>query len=395
MEINNYIIRGGENLNSAPLKTSSFPADAENVFNDWHSKLGKDDKEKENYFEIPVNHEYRIFIRAFGVETPGSRPICYYVGLVVPRDSYIAAKDYYRLHQGLCSISLSEIREATENSFEPIGFSVDWPIPRTTIGLDFQQLSQMKLYGDDEFDSNIKQMCLSISINNIDDWFSRLFIAVNPYRLSNAYHVVVSREVPRPAMSDDKTIKTPYQQQQTAFSPVSDFIETKKKTQPNLTRSCKPVSVVPSQEPTARRIDRIFILLLVIALFCISIYPCFYRRNKPELKDLNKEYDSLLNNCSSLDKKNKMMQREIDKLQEENNKMKKDFAKLQEENNKMKKDFAKLQEEINKMKKDFAELQEENAGPQEENAGPQEENAGLQEENAKLQEENAGLQEEF
>ena len=368
MEINNYIIRGGENLNSAPLKTSSFPADAENVFNDWHSKLGKDDKEKENYFEIPVNHEYRIFIRAFGVETPGSRPICYYVGLVVPRDSYIAAKDYYRLHQGLCSISLSEIREATENSFEPIGFSVDWPIPRTTIGLDFQQLSQMKLYGDDEFDSNIKQMCLSISINNIDDWFSRLFIAVNPYRLSNAYHVVVSREVPRPAMSDDKTIKTPYQQQQTAFSPVSDFIETKKKTQPNLTRSCKPVSVVPSQEPTARRIDRIFILLLVIALFCISIYPY---------------------------KKNKMMQREIDKLQEENNKMKKDFAKLQEENNKMKKDFAKLQEEINKMKKDFAELQEENAGPQEENAGPQEENAGLQEENAKLQEENAGLQEEF
>jgi septal ring factor EnvC (AmiA/AmiB activator) len=183
------------------------------------------------------------------------------------------------------------------------------------------------------------------------------------------------------------TRPTPYQQQQTAFSPVSDFIETKKKTQPNLTRSCKPVSVVPSQEPTARRIDRIFILLLVIALFCISIYPCFYRRNKPELKDLNKEYDSLLNNCSSLDKKNKMMQREIDKLQEENNKMKKDFAKLQEENNKMKKDFAKLQEEINKMKKDFAELQEENAGPQEENAGPQEENAGLQEENAGLQEE--------
>ena len=47
MKITDYIIRGGENLNSSAHKTSSFPSDAEELFDLWHSKLGKDDEEKD------------------------------------------------------------------------------------------------------------------------------------------------------------------------------------------------------------------------------------------------------------------------------------------------------------------------------------------------------------
>ena len=202
MKISDYIIRGGENLNSAPQKTLSFPSDAEQIFNEWHSRLGKDDSEKENYFELPVNDQNRLFIRSFYVEKAGNRPICFYVGLLVPKTAYIEAKDYYCMHRGLCSISLTKVQDAAIASFLPIEFTTDWPIPRTPIGLDFQQLSKMRLYGDKEFSTNINQMCFSISINNIDDWFTRLFIAVNPYRLSRSFHVGLQPDISRNEQSE-------------------------------------------------------------------------------------------------------------------------------------------------------------------------------------------------
>ena len=65
IKINDYIIRGGENLNDPPRKTPSFPNDAKELFDNWHSKLGKNDAEKVNYFELPVNDKYRRFIRLF------------------------------------------------------------------------------------------------------------------------------------------------------------------------------------------------------------------------------------------------------------------------------------------------------------------------------------------
>ena len=46
MKIKDYIIRGGENLNASPLKTSSFPDDVEQIFDNWHTKLGKMMKRK-------------------------------------------------------------------------------------------------------------------------------------------------------------------------------------------------------------------------------------------------------------------------------------------------------------------------------------------------------------
>lgn len=316
MKINDYIIRGGENLNTAPQKTMSFPADAEQIFNEWHSKLGKDDKEIENYFEIPVNNQNRLFIRSFYVEKAGERPVCFYVGLLIPKIAYLEVNDYYCIHKGLCQVSFSQVQNAAMASFLPIEVITDWPIPRSSIGLDFQQLSKMRLYGDKEFISNINQMCFSISINNIDDWFSRLFIAVNPYRLSSAFHIIVSRKQPRPPMPDDKN----------GFSLVLN----QRQEQSTRQKSNKIVShafnsnVLMSKKQSKRQC---MLAILLIVAFIMCFYHLFYCRDRVPLEryfalqDENtalKEVNAALSDdCSILDKDNKEKDREISRLRHE------------------------------------------------------------------------------
>ena len=304
MKINDYIIRGGENLNASPLKTSSFPSDAERVFNEWHTKLGKDDSERENYFELPVNAQYRLFIRSFYIEKPGNRPICYYIGLIVPKEAYLEAKDYYCLNKGLCNISFPQIQKAANSSFVPIDVAVDWPLPRTPIGLDFQQLSMMKLFGEKEFSSNINEMCFSISTNNINDWFSRLFIAVNPYRMSRAFHIVISREKPRPAMPDDR--------------PHLMYIKN------------EPLKVTPKQpEQPTRNMNKlcyVFFLIMLLSI-CLNVYHLYncqkkvplerYYSIQAEKKSLEITNNSLLKECERFQMENKDLRMRIRQLEEE------------------------------------------------------------------------------
>ena len=326
MKINDYIIRGGENLNAAPLKTLSFPTDAERIFNEWHSKLGKDDEEKENYFELPVNDQNRLFIRSFYVEKAGNRPICFYVGLLIPKTAYIEAKDYYCMHKGLCSVSFNKIQEAAKASFLPIEFTTDWPIPRTPIGLDFQQLSKMRLYGDKEFSSNINQMCFSISVNNIDDWFSRLFIAVNPYRLSRSFHVVVSREQPRPPMPDDKQKNTKAKDQYQRQYAV--------RKQERATTSSDSDSNTPAS-PKSKRVHWVFLLLFVLALIgCLyhfihswSEFHALQAKNE-NLKKTNEELSAA---CTRLDGENHNKDREIKRLLGEIDKRDKKIRELEKQ----------------------------------------------------------------
>ena len=329
MKINDYIIRGGENLNSAPQKTLSFPSDAERIFNEWHSKLGKDDEEKENYFELPVNDQNRLFIRSFYVEKAGNRPICFYVGLLIPKTAYIEAKDYYCMHKGLCSVSFNKIQEAAKASFLPIEFTTDWPIPRTPIGLDFQQLSKMRLYGDKEFSSNINQMCFSISVNNIDDWFSRLFIAVNPYRLSRSFHVVVSREQPRPPMPDDKQKNTKAQDQYQRQSAA--------RKQEQTTTYSDSDSNTPAS-PKSKRVHWVFLPLFVLALigclyhffYCGDRFPWseFYALQAKN-ENLKKTNEELSAECTRLDGDNHDKDSEIKRLLGEIDKRDKKIGELE------------------------------------------------------------------
>lgn len=197
MTIDNYIIRGGENLNSLPKIFGHFSLNELKAFEHWHVKLGKDDTEKENYIECPADINTRLFIRAFWNEQSGHRPVCFYVGLLVPRSLYEESGEYFRINRGLCAISLFAIQRAIESN-SPIDINMEWPLVRTAIGQPFEVLSNWKSYGETEYCSNINEMLSSISINMIDDWFSRLFVAVNPYQLDPTYHVIVSRKKPLP-----------------------------------------------------------------------------------------------------------------------------------------------------------------------------------------------------
>ena len=311
MEINDYIIRGGENLNAAPLKTRSFPSEAEQIFNEWHTKLGKDDKEKENYFEIPVNDQYRLFIRSFYIEKEGNRPICFYIGLLIPRAVYIEAKDYYCIHKGLCHLSFAKIQNAAMASFLPIEITTEWPTSRTPIGLNFKDLSKMRLYGDKEFASNIDQMCSSISINKINDWFSRLFIAVNPYRLNRAFHIVISREPPRPPIPDDPPIPSPIQnqhQKQSAERKVAKNTATSHASASN-TQDCNKVEKLLREVIfiLKKRIPIIVILVLCVVVLCVNalcvVVLCVNASaHQKEISDLRKEIFDLRKEISDLRK---------------------------------------------------------------------------------------------
>lgn len=360
MKIDNYIIRGGENLNSAAKKTPSFPRNAELIFNDLHTKLGKDDSEKENYFETPVDELNRLFIRSFYVEIAGNRPICFFVGLLIPRTAYIQAKDYYCLHKGLCSVSLDQIQAAI-SSFRPIEVTIDWPIPRTPIGLDFQQLSQMKLYGEKEYSANINQMCLSISINTIDDWFLRLFIAVNPYRMSRAFTVVVSRDCPRPPMPDDKPFIPVWFQEKANDLDVQDSASRAIPSGNQDVGEQKPLTASPiasrlhctstktkadSESPlpaSSNKIHFFFYTVLVVALF-VCLYKIYsggsflwrdYHRLKDENRSLVEANRELEKRCkefatenANIDKELRRLDDKVTRLITENNKLKAELSRL-------------------------------------------------------------------
>ena len=343
MKINDYIIRGGENLNATPLKTSSFPSDAERVFNEWHTKLGKDDSERENYFELPVNAHYRLFIRSFYIEKPGNRPICYYVGLIVPKEAYLEAKDYYCLNKGLCNISFPQIQKAANSSFVPIDVAVDWPLPRTPIGLDFQQLSMMKLFGEKEFSSNINQMCFSISTNNIDDWFSRLFIAVNPYRMSRAFHIVISREQPRPAMPDDRPHSPNIKDEPPKVAPTL---------KPFVPKS--PSNEAPKQPPKNPNKLRWVFFPIILFSICITVYHFYNCQDKVPLEQLYK----LQEEKDSLERANKNLSGECERLQNDNLKkdgeirgLKNDVSKLTGEKKQLEAEIVALEKQLDSLKK--------------------------------------------
>ncbi len=199
MEIYNYIIRGGENLNDPPVKTSGFPSTAVRKLNEWQAHLGKDDAEPENYVEIPLDHENRLFLRAFWFEARGNRPVCYYVGFLLPKELYRSAKEYFLINKGLRAISLDTV-QAYSQQLAPIPLKTERACPKTSVWTPYAQLKK-KLYGTEEFEQNMIEMCSSISINNMDDWFEKLTVAVNPYRFHPSYDFIVSRREPRTYVS--------------------------------------------------------------------------------------------------------------------------------------------------------------------------------------------------
>lgn len=257
MKITDYIVLGGENLNDPPQKTPDFTAEAEQVFKTNCFSLGSSDHNLESWLELPVNDSFRLFIRMFWMERRGQRALCYYMGLQLPKRLYLEAGDFYRLNKGISLLTLETILSALQNA-TPIEVPLV-PQPQSTIGSSFEELCKLKLFGVEKFSENMEKMRLSISINSIDDWFSRLRIAVNPSRSPKGRCLLVAKQV---TSSQESTPKV--------CPPQESTLQRK-----------KPLSWSDNR----KLVYAASILFFFLGVFCGSVL------REPRIKELKKEID--------------------------------------------------------------------------------------------------------
>lgn len=189
-----YIFWGGNDLNAAPRKTKEFPEQAEKVFVKWVRLIDWNPPEYISYVEVPISSDSRLFVRLFREDKRQSRRVCYYVGLLIRKADYVKAGEYYLINRGLLAIDIDKI---LDSDCHPITLRTKWPCPKKAIWKPFNELEGTELVGsdDDAFKARLEEMCFSLSVHNIDDWFERLSIAVNPQRRYPEINYFLSRTV--------------------------------------------------------------------------------------------------------------------------------------------------------------------------------------------------------
>lgn len=326
MKINDYIIKGGENLNDPARKTNGVSEKAEALFDEWRSRLGQDDRERENYLEIPVDGGVRLFIRAFWHEEPGNRPVCWYIGILLPKQLYTSVSEYYLINRGLINLKLNTVLSAVK-TFSPIEINTVWQCPKSAIGKLYDELRNFKKYGDD-YEQNMIEMCASISINSIDDWFERLFIAVNPYRLHERYDIVVSRKEPRRVMF-------------TAKEEASESIEE---------AQTKNIPKVNLKLPTSIFRNCKFLIFLVL-VFITGISLVKSNRLARKNEGWEKEKQKLVSEKNELKKEVHNLKDEINYKDEEINNKKSEINRLENKINTLESNVNSLKNRIKELEK--------------------------------------------
>jgi len=193
-----FIFHGGANLNAKMTHTADFDGFCREVFERWHLRIEGNTYFKEGRFlEMPVEEaNARLVIRTFWVKESGARAECYYLGVKLTRDAYREAGDYYRLVSALRTISLERIREFVSNR-QKLDLALTVPMRRQSMWKGFGELSGTRMIGAERFDENLEHVLLAVSINNIDDWFNRLWLAIDPAVDHWEFNVVVSRMPPK------------------------------------------------------------------------------------------------------------------------------------------------------------------------------------------------------
>ncbi len=175
-------------------KTDTLPANIVSTFNDSRGIWDPDVTEKYQYLDRPIDKNHRLFIRYYKHSQPGERALPYEVGFLLTREVYETAGNLQVLHEQLMQLSHDTLSKCWESSGElvlPIlPMAETQETPNTSLSLDAPHL----LCGDSQFDDHLAKVGTSFVSSNIDTWFTRLYLVVNPYDSVESANITVSRK---------------------------------------------------------------------------------------------------------------------------------------------------------------------------------------------------------
>ena len=196
MTINDYIWWGGENLNKKPFfSNDEVESNYSSIFNSQINTLRHPILADEILlYDMPlIGKKSRLIIAVYKEKNDTSRAVSWYLGLIVKKSLYAQLPAIQCLYLGLNNLSLSRIKQAVVRK-TMLKINVDVPVEKTPIWTPVNDLIHFEIIKP--FPQNIKELSQLISINNIDDWFDKLFIAVNPAKYNDEFTTIVATKKP-------------------------------------------------------------------------------------------------------------------------------------------------------------------------------------------------------
>lgn len=204
METKNFILCGGEDL-CHTYEGGGISKAGKALFNKWAIESLADPclHGRESFLDIPVSSERRLFIRALCELNEGSRTLTWYVGIELRKEDILEASCYANLIRGMLALPLENLKGLRSSGSLAVSFQYPSGLPQ--IQTPFDDLVGKNLYG--EYPRNLWDFCQKISLNDIDDWFDRLFLAVNVEIARPEYTNMVCEVRPRAVVSSSQTKK--------------------------------------------------------------------------------------------------------------------------------------------------------------------------------------------
>lgn len=192
-----FIFHGGGNLNAKMYHTAGFDDDCRKAFERWHLRIeGNAFFEEGRFLDMPVTEETRLAIRTLWVKQPGVRAECFYLGVKLSQRDYREAGEYYRLVAALRALSVDRVKEFV-SSGQLLNLTLSMSMRRQSMWRPFSELSGTRVTDSEKFDEKLENVLLAISVNNLDDWFNKMYLAINPAVDRQEFNLVVSKTKPK------------------------------------------------------------------------------------------------------------------------------------------------------------------------------------------------------